>query len=39
MPIDCDCPEGLEGDCESCRIEAMERGIETAMMIAEDADC
>jgi len=33
--VDCECPTGLEGDCEACRLEALERGIEHAMLQAE----
>jgi hypothetical protein len=36
MCLDCDCPEGLEGECNACRQEALERGIEAVMMRAED---
>jgi hypothetical protein len=36
MVIDCDCPTGLEGECEACEREALERGIESAMLRAED---
>lgn len=36
IPIDCDCPEGLEGDCEACRQEVLEQGIERAMLEAEE---
>jgi hypothetical protein len=32
--LDCVC-QGL-GDCEACQLEALEQGIETAMMQAEE---
>jgi hypothetical protein len=35
-PIDCDCPEGLEGTCEACQREQLEQGIENAMLEAEE---
>jgi hypothetical protein len=33
--VDCECPEGLEGACEACQQETLERGIESAMLRAE----
>lgn len=35
VPIDCDCPYGLEGECMACEREALEQGIDHAMMEAE----
>jgi hypothetical protein len=26
--LDCTCPEGLEGDCEECRVRELEDSIE-----------
>lgn len=34
-PIDCDCPEGLENNCEACEREELEHGIESAQQRAE----
>lgn len=35
IPTDCECLEGLEGDCEACQREELENGIDNAMLQAE----
>lgn len=34
-PIDCECLEGLEGECHACERENLEQGIDRAMLQAE----
>lgn len=36
LQVDCECPEGLEGECHACQREALEQGIESAMLAAEE---
>lgn len=34
--LDCDCPEGLEGECPACQQEALEQAIDAQIMQAEE---
>ena len=36
--VDCDCPTGLDRECEACKQEELERGIECAMLRAEEEE-